>query len=142
MDFLAPGAAVSLVPEWELISGRNMNGTSMAAPQASGALACLISAAKKEGLPTTWPFLAAALRRSARPVSRAAHVEQGYGLLDVSGALAALREAGEEPPVEWKVEHPGPNGPGRGWTVSHFTDQSRIQVSPAVLPRSRTKRQP
>jgi len=51
VDFIAPGAAVSAVPAWSRVAGRNMNGTSMAAPQASGAIAALISAARSEEIP-------------------------------------------------------------------------------------------
>ncbi len=109
--FLAPGAAVSMGPEWTLVSGLNMNGTSMAAPQGSGAVAALLSAAAKEGLAPTPARLRAALLRTARPEPGLAFVEQGYGFPDVHAALASLRETAAAPePVGWRVERDGPGG--------------------------------
>jgi subtilisin family serine protease len=108
LDFIAPGAAVSSVPEWSLVAGRNMNGTSMAAPQASGAIAALISAALADEVPTSYARLMTALRRGARRVPGLTEVEQGYGLIDVGGAFAALGAlAGEPEPVDWIVEGGG-----------------------------------
>ncbi|MCU0728000.1 MAG: S8 family serine peptidase, partial [Planctomycetes bacterium] len=115
VDFLAPGAAVSALPEWGLVSGRNMNGTSMAAPQASGAVAAILSAARAEDLPVSHVRLRRALVASARPVPGLAPVEQGAGLIDVPGALRELRARVDSPePVDWRVETSGPNGPGGG----------------------------
>jgi len=114
VDFIAPGAAVSAVPEWSLVSGRNMNGTSMAAPQASGGLAVLLSAARKEGLPISAARVRHAVETSAKPVPGLTAAEQGRGLINVPGALAALREGKDAPePVRFLVTGGGGGHFGR-----------------------------
>ncbi len=142
VDFIAPGAAVSAVPEWKLAAGRNMNGTSMAAPQASGAVATLISAARIEKLPLSHARLVAALRQSAKSIEGLPEIEQGYGLLDASAALDVLRKtAGTPEPVPFQVERMTPNGPGRGFFLPVSRGDKPIPISVTLtpdLPRSAT----
>jgi subtilisin family serine protease len=135
VDFIAPGAAVSAVPEWKLVAGTNMNGTSMAAPQASGAVAALLSAARREKLPVTHARLLAALRTSARPIPGLPHIEQGYGLIDAAGALKALRALADLPePVSFLVKRSTPNGPGRGFFLTDSVDDRPIPIEVELVP--------
>jgi hypothetical protein len=99
---VAPGSAVSTIPAWmpgaplpdagwKLPPGYAMyNGTSMASPQAAGAGALLLSAAKEKGIDLTPVKLRTALTSTARPVMGVQAYEEGAGLIDVVGAWKAV----------------------------------------------------
>jgi hypothetical protein len=98
----APGAAVSSIPAWQpgspvagtyaLPPGYGMfNGTSMAAPQATGAAALLISAAKQAGVQHHSDQLRQAINSSARYLPFYGAHEQGNGLLQVGAAWDLLK---------------------------------------------------
>lgn len=102
-NIAAPGAAISTTPLWQpgspvpeagypLPAGyQMMNGTSMASPQAAGAAALLLSAAKATGRKVTPAALRRAIYSSAKWINGVpAHV-QGYGMFDVNGAWRLLR---------------------------------------------------
>ncbi|WP_328996001.1 S8 family serine peptidase [Kribbella sp. NBC_01245] len=108
-DIVAPGAAVSTTPRWQfggpvagtygLPPGYSMlNGTSMAAPQAAGAAALLVSAYKANfgGNRPTAAALRSAIRTSATYQSQLGAYEQGAGLFAVNPAWDQLR-AGQRP---------------------------------------------
>ena len=101
-DIIAPGAAVSSIPAWQpgspvpgtyaLPPGYGMfNGTSMAAPQAAGAAALLISAAKQAGAQYQPEQLRQAFDNSSRYLPAYGAHEQGNGLLQVADAWEVLR---------------------------------------------------
>jgi hypothetical protein len=100
----APGAAVSTTPVWQpggpvpgtftLPPGYQMfNGTSMAAPQAAGAAALLIGAAKQSNRQHQPAQLRQAMLSSARFMdpSRLKASAQGNGIVDVGAAWNLLR---------------------------------------------------
>ncbi len=100
---VAPGAAVSSTPRWQsggpvagtyaLPPGYSMfNGTSMAAPQAAGAAALLVSAYKAThgGARPTAAALRNAILSSADFQSNVGAYEQGAGLMDVAAAWSTL----------------------------------------------------
>jgi hypothetical protein len=100
---LAPGAAVSTTPLWQAGSGlpytlppgyQLQNGTSMAAPQATGVGALLISAAKQAGVQYQPAQIRQALMSSARYLGdgRYGAAAQGVGLLDVNAAWSLLAQ--------------------------------------------------
>lgn len=102
-NIVAPGSAISTTPRWqapgpvagtyELPAGYAMfNGTSMAAPQATGAAALLVSAykAKHNGQRPTSAELRYAIQRSAKWVDTLGAYEQGAGLFNTSAAWALL----------------------------------------------------
>lgn len=107
-DIIAPGAAISTTPRWQpggpvtgtytLPPGYAMlNGTSMAAPQAAGAGALLISAYKATfGSRPTAAALRSAIRSSAVYQPQLGAYEQGTGLFAVTAAWDQLR-AGQRP---------------------------------------------
>jgi hypothetical protein len=101
-NVVAPGSAVSTIPMWldgepALEAGYHLppglamiNGTSMASPQAAGAAALLLSAARATGAQASPPQLRKAIYSSADFLSTAGAAEQGWGLVDVLGAWALL----------------------------------------------------
>ncbi|WP_433265044.1 S8 family serine peptidase [Actinosynnema sp. CS-041913] len=102
-DIVAPGSAISTVPQWQvpgpvagtydLPAGYAMfNGTSMAAPQATGAAALLVSAFKAEhnGERPTVQELRNAIHSGAKWVSSLKAYEQGAGLFDVKRSWEQL----------------------------------------------------
>lgn len=103
-NIIAPGAAISTTPEWQpggpvggtytLPPGYSMlNGTSMASPQATGAAALLVSAAKQAGAQFQPDQLRQAINSSARllDTTRIQVHEQGNGLFDVGAAWNLLK---------------------------------------------------
>ena len=106
-NIVAPGAAISSTPMWQNgapVGGTYtlppgyamMNGTSMASPQATGAAALLISAAKAQHPPSPRDVLAAAqLRMAMNSSARFLHgynaSDQGNGLINVGRAWSLLK---------------------------------------------------
>jgi subtilisin family serine protease len=104
-DIVAPGSAISTIPQWQpgspvagtyaLPNGYGMfNGTSMAAPQATGAAALLISAYKAahHGQRPPVASLRDAIKSTARFVPGVGAYEQGAGLFDVPAAFHRLQD--------------------------------------------------
>jgi subtilisin family serine protease len=99
----APGAAVNTTQTWAaggpvkeagyaLPPGYSMmQGTSMSSPQAAGAAALLLSAAKQRDIELTPAQLRTALTSTADRISGVAAHEQGAGLIDVVDAWKQIR---------------------------------------------------
>ncbi|MDY0111052.1 MAG: S8 family serine peptidase [Candidatus Krumholzibacteria bacterium] len=90
-DVIAPGSALSTVPGHLDGSGR-FNGTSMASPQAAGAVALLLSAARDEGLTTHWGMVKRALIAGATRVDGLSLNDQGGGLVNIAASWPLLRD--------------------------------------------------
>lgn len=100
-NVVASGAAISTIPLWQPsgclahpcpVGYALFNGTSMASPQAAGAGALLISAAKQTGVQYRPDQIRQAMNSSARFLSgRYQAYEQGNGLLDVVSAWELLK---------------------------------------------------
>lgn len=98
----APGASINTIPSWQpgspvaeagyqLPPGYGMlQGTSMASPQAAGASALLLSAAKQEKLELTPARLRTALNSTAHTIPGNQAYEQGAGLMDIGEAWGLL----------------------------------------------------
>ncbi|AQU71168.1 serine protease [Streptomyces niveus] len=100
----APGAAINTTQTWypggpvaeagyQLPPGYSMlQGTSMASPQAAGASALLLSAAKQKGIELTPAKLRTALTSTATKIADKQAHEQGAGLIDIVGAWDAIKD--------------------------------------------------
>ncbi|MEV8070226.1 S8 family serine peptidase [Streptomyces sp. NPDC085995] len=100
----APGAAVNTTQTWlpgspvaeagySLPAGYSMlQGTSMASPQAAGASALLLSAAKQKGVDLTPAVLRTALTSTADHIKGAQAYEEGAGLINVVDAWKSIRK--------------------------------------------------
>jgi len=90
-DAIAPGSASSAIPAFT--DDDFMRGTSMAAPQASGAAALLLSAAIQSNPPllTKNSLIHRALKYSAAPIKDYCYLDQGNGVINVPKAFEFLR---------------------------------------------------
>ncbi|MFB6631722.1 S8 family serine peptidase [Streptomyces sp. NPDC056362] len=112
----APGSAVNTIPTWQpgagvpeagytLPAGYGMlNGTSMSSPQAAGASALLISAAKQKGIALSPLTLRTALTSTAQRIPGVAAHEQGSGLMDIEEAWESIKDGATA--HDYKVEAP------------------------------------
>jgi subtilisin family serine protease len=102
-DVAAPGIAASSVPPWERRDV--MRGTSMAAPQVSGAAALVLSAftSGDAGRPWHAGMVRQALRDGARPIPGFGPLDQGAGLVDVGRAFDALAARSKDADARWVV---------------------------------------
>ncbi|MEV5969918.1 S8 family serine peptidase [Streptomyces sp. NPDC051921] len=112
----APGSAVNTIPTWQpgagvaeagyaLPAGYGMlNGTSMSSPQAAGASALLISAAKQKRLKLSPLTLRTALVSTAHRIPGVAAHEQGAGLIDIVDAWESIKDGATA--HDYKVEAP------------------------------------
>ncbi|MDG2125857.1 MAG: S8 family serine peptidase, partial [Verrucomicrobiales bacterium] len=91
----APGGAFSPVPQWGLTRSLRFNGTSMAAPNACGGIALMLSAAKREGVAYTAGWVKRAVENTAAEMPGVEVYATGRGMLQVGDAFGYL-EALEE----------------------------------------------
>ncbi|MFF5309557.1 S8 family serine peptidase [Streptomyces massasporeus] len=101
---VAPGAAINTTQTWlpggpvaeagySLPAGYSMlQGTSMASPQAAGASALLISAAKQKKIDLTPATLRTALTSTADHIKGVQAYEEGAGLMNIPDAWDAIRD--------------------------------------------------
>ncbi|MEV6054421.1 S8 family serine peptidase [Streptomyces sp. NPDC052107] len=101
---VAPGAAINSTQTWlpgspvteagySLPAGYSMlQGTSMASPQAAGASALLLSAAKQKGIDLTPAKLRTALTSTAQHIKGVQAYEEGAGLIDIVDAWEAIKD--------------------------------------------------
>ncbi|MEV5144151.1 S8 family serine peptidase [Streptomyces sp. NPDC052727] len=100
----APGAAINTTQTWlpgspvaeagyALPAGYSMlQGTSMASPQATGASALLLSAAKQKGIDLTPAKLRTALTSTADHIKGVQAYEEGAGLIDIVDAWESIKD--------------------------------------------------
>ncbi len=86
VDIFAPGGAISPVPNWTRQASQQMNGTSMASPNACGNIALMLSAAKQKKIAYTPHAIKKAIQNTAVNVEEADVFGAGPGLLQVDKA--------------------------------------------------------
>lgn len=96
---MAPGGAITSVPTWTLQRGMLMNGTSMAAPNACGSLALVLSALKAQGLPYSPHLLRRAVTATAKTLPSLHPLVQGHGMVQVGPALDYVMTSAATPYV-------------------------------------------
>ncbi|MEU6180793.1 S8 family serine peptidase [Streptomyces coeruleorubidus] len=101
---VAPGAAINTIQTWmpgqpvaeagySLPAGYGMlQGTSMASPQAAGAAALLLSAAKQKKIELTPATLRTALTSTADHIKGVQAYEEGAGLMNIEDAWDSIRD--------------------------------------------------
>ncbi|MEW2121036.1 S8 family serine peptidase [Streptomyces sp. NPDC005474] len=108
----APGAAINTTQTWlpgspvatsgyTLPAGYSMlQGTSMASPQAAGASALLLSAAKQKGIALSPAALRTALVSNADHIKGVQAYEEGAGLINIVDAWKSIRSAKSDAPAQ------------------------------------------
>ena len=94
VSIVAPGGAISPVPNWCLKRNQLMNGTSMSSPNAAGCIALIVSALKQGGhdaLATT-QRIRRAIEATALAVDGIEPWALGRGLIQVEAAHAYVEE--------------------------------------------------
>lgn len=82
----AAGGAIASVPNWTLQKSMLMNGTSMAAPNACGSIALVLSALKAQKIAFTPHLIRRAVTATASLLPDIHPLTQGHGLLQVDAA--------------------------------------------------------
>lgn len=133
---IAPGTAFSSLPNYTT-GFDNYRGTSMAAPEVTGGLALLLSAAQLAGQLTDRASITKSLYSSAKPLEHLSLIEQGFGLVQIPEAYETLKQL-KEAPIEYRLVVNSPtseNGTGAGIYSRHpwLPDNSfRVTVVPEL----------
>ena len=90
VDIFAPGGAIAPVPPWTLNRSQRMNGTSMASPNACGAIALLVSGLKAEDISYSPHSIKRAIQSTAELIRTIDPFAQGPGLVQVDRAYQHL----------------------------------------------------
>lgn len=111
VEFAAPGGAITSVPTWSLQPSMEMSGTSMAAPNACGGMALLVSAMLLEGIEVTPERIRRALAATAVRPEGMSVTMGGHGLVQIDKAWEHLRAHREAPfediPIEVRIRDRG-----------------------------------
>ena len=115
VDIFAPGGAIAPVPLWTRQASQQMNGTSMASPNACGNIALLLSAAKQQQLSYTPHSVRKAIQNTAQELPHADVFGAGPGLIQVDKAWDYLSRNADSYFEKLSYEVRVPNlGNGRG----------------------------
>uniref|UniRef100_A0AC34FTY3 Peptidase S8/S53 domain-containing protein n=1 Tax=Panagrolaimus sp. ES5 TaxID=591445 RepID=A0AC34FTY3_9BILA len=92
IDFVAPGAAITEIPKWISKNGYKISrGTSMACPNAAGAIACLLSALKANSIEYNPTMLRLALSNTAYLPENGDKLAFGAGIIQIYAAFEYIK---------------------------------------------------
>lgn len=138
VDIMAPGAAWASISAESLGSAGMYNGTSMAAPSASGVAALVMSAAKQNGLHARPALMRKAIMLGAASIDAEAEFTRGAGLAHAPGAWAKLQQLAEEPAFNVFYDMDVTGGTfvdhGRGLYLRQVVDENRQSIRVSVAP--------
>lgn len=142
-DIVTPGGASSTVPPYN--SGDSKWGTSMASPQATGAVALIMSAAYQQNppLPINGAIIKKAVKNAARPLTAYLPLEQGSGVIDIPRAFEYYKEyikdKEQEKVLDYEISTTSPvyeseNGETAYWRFGDFApgknEKQRFYIDP------------
>lgn len=151
---LAPGTAITYVPAWAGATVQTVEGTSVSAAYAAGAVALLLQGAGKLGVRLSPHELRGALAQSARPLPGYTALEQGFGLMQVDRAWTFLQAGGVpagarlafvapegqanatrvlRPPLATQAQLQFANTGARDWHLTLETGATWLRLAPSTL---------
>lgn len=135
VDIFAPGGAVAPIPNYSLQPNRRMNGTSMAAPNACGNIALMLSGFKQEEIQYTPTSILRSLQATANYLEPVDPLAQGPGLLQVDKAFEHhLHEKTAADFIDLHVSIPSRNN-ARGFYLRDAVDvSSPVEASVTITP--------
>uniref|UniRef100_A0AC34GY93 Peptidase S8/S53 domain-containing protein n=1 Tax=Panagrolaimus sp. ES5 TaxID=591445 RepID=A0AC34GY93_9BILA len=92
IDFVAPGTAITDIPKWYPKKNDVSHGTSFAAPNVAGSIACLLSALKANGISYSPAMIKMALANTAFLPNGANKLEFGYGIIQINDAFEFIKK--------------------------------------------------
>ena len=138
VDLLAPGAAWASYSAESLRGAAMINGTSMAAPSASGVAALVLSAAKQESLNASPARIHAALVLGSTALPDLEPATQGAGLVSAAGTWAKLRALQDEPAFgafyDLSITGGSFTSSGRGLYLREAITQPRRSITARITP--------
>uniref|UniRef100_A0A914P5H9 Peptidase S8/S53 domain-containing protein n=1 Tax=Panagrolaimus davidi TaxID=227884 RepID=A0A914P5H9_9BILA len=93
IDFVAPGEAITNLPKWYPNKNTDFNGTSLAAPNAAGSIACLLSALKANEISYSPATIKMALANTAFLPKNANKLEFGNGIIQICDAFEFIKKS-------------------------------------------------
>jgi len=104
VDIIAPGGAITSVPEWCLQKNQLMNGTSMSSPNCAGCIALLLSALIQQNVPYNAERVKKAVFNTAKLMPDLSTLVQGNGMIQVEKAYEHLMSYKDELSEEVRFE--------------------------------------
>ncbi len=124
VDLFAPGGAVAPVPNYTRTRNLRMNGTSMASPNACGAIALLLSGLKDKRIAYSPARIARALKNTAELIESKERFAQGSGLIQVDKAFQYLIEHARDLGEDVRIKVTAVGGKDRGIYLREPTETS------------------
>ena len=142
-DIVTPGGASSTTPPFN--TGDSKWGTSMASPQAAGAVALIMSAAyqQKPALPINGAIIKKAIKNAAKPLKNYLPLEQGSGVIQIPKAFEFykkyIKEKEQEKLLGYEIStvspaYPSENGQAAYWRFGDYApdkkEKQRFYIDP------------